>query len=1152
MKFNRLISAAVALAACVAAWADGPFREHRYDSFKATPTVEGQIMFVGNSITNMHSWFEAFDSHQEVVGRGNSGGFAYEVLDNLESYIDNKPSKLFLMIGTNDVSSGISYQLTAKRIEAIARRVRLESPETEVYLQTILPRSSNAKPDYELCNALVKQFVEELNDPKVHHINLSEVCAPLNGNSTWSYDGLHPRPIGYAAWSRHIQDYVGYQSVYPATITSQVNCGLGGSSAARVEQFPYFPVSECDVLFFGDEQVHGGEWHELLRSPLIKDRGQLWGWGGMALDNARQVVANALNGQAGKPAKIFLFYGVGEKNADKYRLIVDEAKAQAPEAKIYVVSLTPSTNTATNDANVAFNTQLQTIAAEKGATYVDIYTPLNAELSSNIMYTNYVSGRGYVVMANELAKHLADEQVNPVSLDEYAEVYARRSARKIIGDAMTSAMLLEFGSKPGQVKESHRAAVDAALAAAATAVNDPALTAESARTAADALNNAVNTVVADLNYPADGDTWYVVTSQRGNRVLTEEGGTLFGRTVSPKQYSTGHNVWKFVDRGDNTYDIVNFYGQYVNPVATYNKPMTVTSERPARGFSLSNSNAGIGSFVIYTDNSQLNQTTSEPFSVFSWYGGSTPDRGDQGCAYNLTEFEGVVLDEASVPDVSGWYEIRRATDNLLINNLDSPVRQTAANSYSMQMVNADEATPRNWVYIEVSGSNRYVRTLNGFYVSSFTTNITTPTNIEMAYSGRADGAFNVRYWTDFTISNIQNVVGRSSAKNDPFLFKAVSSDKLSDYDVWTVSIEANPAAELMNNTYVTLSSAGLRSIAKVYDGGVYFLEAGSVINESDITVTAPEGVEQSQPEPSVIIDAANHNITVVFTEIERPATSTLAEGWYTLDLCGAVTTRSDLTEWVDNAIASGTTALHATATEYAQSLQSNVYYYFIGVSNPATLDAPALTCFYVTNPSLTALTLKSQSGHYSMANGTAGRTAVNLELSLTNKGTATLPICLWANNNIGAPHNLLGAFSGSKCNYALAPANLSAYDLYNVNIIGATAASAIRDDVQITLNSDANKGLESVYNGGTFFVAKGADIKVDNVEAPAHADNNNPLIEINDGVITVDYTRHADQDSISDVVSGSEQESVVYDLWGRRVASPRHGLYIVNGRKVRI
>lgn len=1159
MKFNRILAAAVSAAVCVAAWADGPFRAHRYDSFKATPTEQGQIVFAGNSITNMHSWFEAFGSHQEVIGRGNSGGFAYELLDNLESYIDGKPAKFFVMIGTNDVSSGQSYQITAKRIETIVRRVRLESPVTEVYVESILPRSNNAKPDYELCNTAVREWVEALGDSKVHFINLSEVCAPLGviNNRDWAYDGLHPRPVGYAAWTRHIQDMVGYPSVYPAEVTGQDVCGLSGSSASRVEQFPYFPVHTGDVLFFGDEQVHGGEWHELMRCDKIKDRGYNWGWGGMALTSAKQVVASALKDQAEKPAKIFLFYGVGGKDLTNYRLLVDEAKAQAPEAKIYIVSLTPSTHAETNAANVAFNTSLAEIATEKGATYVDIYTPLNEDISKNIMHTNYVSGRGYIVMANKLAEYLAEEQVNPVSLAEYEAVYARRTVRTIIGNALTNALMLDYGTNPGQVKEQYRAAIEESIASAVALINKDGLTETEATGAADALSAVVASASADINYPVSSTEtdsyWYSLVSARGNKAVTAVGGKLVGGSVAGAS-TLGSNIWKFVERGDDTYDIVNFKGEYINPAATYNEQMTVTTTRPERGFSLDSSNHTLGNFVIYTSDSQLNQTNKEN-KIFNWYGGSTPDRADQGCSYSISLFEGTIIDDSYAPVSSGWYEVSRASDNARMVNMDASARQNANYSYSMQYVAGAESSPKSWIYLEVDDQTRYVSGLNGYYLGEFVANSETPYSFVMAASPTVEGAYNVQYLYPFNISGVDNVIGRSSNANLPHFFRKVSDKTLADYDVWTVLVAANSAAELVNNTKVTYASENNKGIATVYNNGKFFVPAGTVINPADITVTAPEGVEQERESAEIVVDADAMVIAVNLTgtiEIpDLPATKTLASGWYTLTLAGYVGSRDDLTGWVNTAIADGTTALHACETEYEQTLQGSKFYYHVGVSDPATLASSALTYFRVENPSLTTLNVRSQNGHHVMANGTAGRTAVNLSLSLTRKGLATLPICLWKNNNISAPHDLVGSFQGNSCIYQLAPADIDGYDVYTVNIIGETPAEAIRDDVKVTLNNQANRGLQAVYNGGAFLVDKGAQVAVSDVSVPAHAENSNPFISVEDGVITVDYTR--EQVSIVSVESAADKKAEeAFDLWGRRVASPRHGLYIVNGRKVRL
>ena len=52
------------LAGLSTALADGPFRNHRYDAFKVLKTsTSDNIVFIGNSITNMHEWWAVSYTH---------------------------------------------------------------------------------------------------------------------------------------------------------------------------------------------------------------------------------------------------------------------------------------------------------------------------------------------------------------------------------------------------------------------------------------------------------------------------------------------------------------------------------------------------------------------------------------------------------------------------------------------------------------------------------------------------------------------------------------------------------------------------------------------------------------------------------------------------------------------------------------------------------------------------------------------------------------------------------------------------------------------------------------------------------------------------------------------------------------------------------
>ena len=61
-------------------FAADPFRSHRYDVFKVLPLNEQNIVFVGNSITNMHEWWEAFGCEGNIVNRGVWGTFIGETV----------------------------------------------------------------------------------------------------------------------------------------------------------------------------------------------------------------------------------------------------------------------------------------------------------------------------------------------------------------------------------------------------------------------------------------------------------------------------------------------------------------------------------------------------------------------------------------------------------------------------------------------------------------------------------------------------------------------------------------------------------------------------------------------------------------------------------------------------------------------------------------------------------------------------------------------------------------------------------------------------------------------------------------------------------------------------------------------------------------
>lgn len=420
--FSRLLTLIIMASAFAIANADLPFRLHRFDQFKALPQSENAIVFFGNSITNMHEWWEAFGSRQNILNRGNSGATTPELLDNVATVIALKPSKLFIEIGTNDLGNKnlADPDSVAGRIAAIVEQVRKGSPDTKIFVQSILPSEVGirSKEVITQTNKRIKNLVESLG---ATYIDLFDLMGGIPTKEI-SYDGLHLTSKGYGKWLDRIAPLVGYESIYTPEMTEN-NGGIPGNSfGMRNTYFSAFPVKSTDILMIGDEMIHGGEWHELLSNPSVKNRGTGWGYGGLpikSLINAIEPILSA-NGNKENPSKILLYAGTQDlyaKGADLdsvatgYGELIKKIREYAPASKtrIEILSLIPRNNVSDNESlTIPFNRMIQSLASENdNIGFIDIYTVLsNPDNTADSTYVdghNYLTGMGYKEVARFLA-----------------------------------------------------------------------------------------------------------------------------------------------------------------------------------------------------------------------------------------------------------------------------------------------------------------------------------------------------------------------------------------------------------------------------------------------------------------------------------------------------------------------------------------------------------------------------------------------------------------------------------------------------------------------------------------------------------------------------------------------------------------------------
>lgn len=455
-------------------FADLPFRQHRYDSFKVLPECkDGDIVFIGNSITHCLNWFEALGSHQNIHGRGNSGALSAEILDNVESMIVGNPSKVFLMIGTNDLPSNdaeFAPARVAERIEATLQRILDEAPNATVYYQSILPSTNNSRSATKITstNNFVETWINNQHTERLVYVDLYNLLVGVNGalnNSqdqnanAWSFDGLHLTQKGYRIWLEEIHKYLGdeYEIAFPADCPNLWG-GLSASNGMRVTYFGALPIAESDILLIGDETIHGGEWHELLGSPDFKDRGIGWGFPSVTISQLNGTIDAILKGNntlvtKKTPKAVALYAGMAEVNSEYsatsilsyYQSAINSIRTRLPETDIFVMTLLPfASNGPTKAALVrSVNESIRSYAAQNDKIHVvDFYNvTTNADVRIEEYFSgmteNYLSGLGYARVANEMAavmNKVLNTEYKAISMEEARANIMRYNLRKTFFD----------------------------------------------------------------------------------------------------------------------------------------------------------------------------------------------------------------------------------------------------------------------------------------------------------------------------------------------------------------------------------------------------------------------------------------------------------------------------------------------------------------------------------------------------------------------------------------------------------------------------------------------------------------------------------------------------------------------------------------------
>lgn len=183
--------------------------------------VDNNYLFLGDSITEQYDLKEYYEGYP-VVNSGVSGDFTSSIVENMKKRVyDYNPSKVFLLIGINDLRNGKDVSEIVSNTKEIIELIKENRPYSEIYLESIYPINKtdddkisdsvkNIKFDNEKIievNDLLKDLAK---DEKITYVDLYNKLIDDDGNLNISYtkDGLHISSAGYECITKELMKYI--------------------------------------------------------------------------------------------------------------------------------------------------------------------------------------------------------------------------------------------------------------------------------------------------------------------------------------------------------------------------------------------------------------------------------------------------------------------------------------------------------------------------------------------------------------------------------------------------------------------------------------------------------------------------------------------------------------------------------------------------------------------------------------------------------------------------------------------------------------------------------------------------------------------------------------------------------------------------------
>ena len=389
--------------------------EEKNGMYEEMPVFPANIVMVGDDYIDRGLWNEFFGD-TTIKNRGITYDATEHVLYRITPIAKQKPAKIFVSVGWNDVINNKPQEAAVENIEKIFKQIRKVSPKTQCYWLNIVGSSTLPKEQAEALDFINSQVKAKAEKGGFEVIDIDAAMQEGINNGTYSWDGGKLlNGAGYEALTQAMEEQVGKPHLNKAN-DREYPLEVSDYYKHRVSVFRSLPETEGQIIMLGNSLNNNALWTEIFPMGYIVNRGI----SGDVVEGVCQRIDEIVPDQ---PKKIFLITGTndfindpevsGLKVWERYEKLIQTIQKELPETKLYIQGTLPLNPKSKfyegfNARAAELNKLLEAGKERYKYFYIDLPAVMSDENGDlDARYTTdgiHLSAMGYFVWATELAQ----------------------------------------------------------------------------------------------------------------------------------------------------------------------------------------------------------------------------------------------------------------------------------------------------------------------------------------------------------------------------------------------------------------------------------------------------------------------------------------------------------------------------------------------------------------------------------------------------------------------------------------------------------------------------------------------------------------------------------------------------------------------------